>query len=59
MPGSGFGDTLSASVASIKSGQPQQWLGHNPLGRLAVVLILLMLISQAVTSLILSSSDIY
>ena len=59
VPGSGFGATLSSYVASIKSGQPQQWLGHNPLGRLAVVLMMLMLISQAVTGLIRAGTDIY
>ena len=59
VPGKGFGATLSSYLASVKSGKPQQWLGHNPLGRLAVTVMMLMLISQAVTGLIRAGTDIY
>jgi len=59
VPGRGFGAVLSAYVASIKSGRPQQFLGHNPLGRLAVVLLMLMLVAQAVTGLVRAGTDVY
>ncbi|PIW47365.1 MAG: cytochrome B [Zetaproteobacteria bacterium CG12_big_fil_rev_8_21_14_0_65_54_13] len=59
VPGRGFGAQLAAYVASIKSGRPQQFLGHNPLGRLAVVLLMLMLLSQAITGLVRAGTDVY
>jgi len=59
LPGTGFGNAVSAYIASIKRGEPQQFLGHNPLGRLAVIFLMLLLISQAVTGLIRAGTDIY
>ncbi len=59
LPGAGFGNTVSAYIASIRRGEPQQFLGHNPLGRLAVVFMMLLLMSQAVTGLIRAGTDIY
>jgi len=59
LPGTGFGNTVSSYIASIKRGEPQQFLGHNPLGRLAVVFLMLLLMSQAVTGLIRAGTDIY
>jgi len=58
-PGTAFTGTLSAYVASIKNGNPQQFLGHNPLGRLAVIFIMLLLIVQAGTGLIRAGTDVY
>lgn len=59
IPGKGFGTLLSSYIASIKSGHPQQFLGHNPLGRLAVVVLMLMLTTQAVTGLVRAGTDVY
>jgi len=59
LPGRGFASTLAAYRASIKCGKPQQFLGHNPLGRLAVICIMLLLMTQAVTGLIRAGTDIY
>ncbi|MEJ1338765.1 MAG: cytochrome b/b6 domain-containing protein [Candidatus Sedimenticola sp. (ex Thyasira tokunagai)] len=59
VPGKGFSATLSSYVSSVKSGEPQQWLGHNPLGRLAVVVIMLALVVMAVTGLVRAGTDIY
>lgn len=59
IPGKGFGATLSSYIASVKRGEPQQWLGHNPMGRLAVVALFSLLIFQAVTGLIRAGTDIY
>jgi len=59
LPGTSFPAVLSSYIASIKSGEPQQFLGHNPLGRLAVTLMMLMLITLAVTGLVRAGTDIY
>ncbi len=59
LPGAGFGNTVSAYIASIKCGEPQQFLGHNPLGRLAVIFLILLLMSQATTGLIRAGTDVY
>ncbi|MDX8404605.1 MAG: cytochrome b/b6 domain-containing protein [Mariprofundus sp.] len=59
IPGKGFGSQLAAYIASIKSGEPQQFLGHNPMGRLAVVLLMLLLVSQAATGLVRAGTDVY
>jgi len=59
LPGKGFATTLSSYIASIKSGEPQQFLGHNPMGRLAVIALFLLLITQATTGLIRAGTDIY
>lgn len=59
LPGKGFATALSGYLASIRSGEPQQFLGHNPLGRLAVTFLYLLLLTQAVTGLIRAGTDIY
>ena len=58
-PGRDYGATLKAYIASVKAGEPQQFLGHNPMGRLAVVVIMGSLIVMAVTGLVRASTDIY
>jgi len=59
LPGNGFGKTMSAYTASIKHGQRQQFLGHNPMGRLAVIAMMLLLLTQATTGLIRAGTDLY
>jgi len=59
LPGASFPAVLSSYITSIKSGKPQQFLGHNPLGRLAVTLMMLMLITLAITGLVRAGTDIY
>jgi len=59
LPGRGFGDAVTAYVASIKNGRRQQFLGHNPMGRLAVTFLMLMLMTQAATGLIRAGTDVY
>jgi len=59
LPGRGFGDVVAAYVASIKRGQKQQFLGHNPMGRLAVTFMMMLLIIMAVTGLIRAGTDVY
>jgi len=59
VPGKGYGNTLSGYLNSIKQGEPQQFLGHNPMGRLAVVVIMISLMVMAVTGLVRAGTDIY
>jgi len=44
---------------SLRQGEPQQFLGHNPPGRLAISLIYLLLLTLAVTGLVRAGTDIY
>lgn len=50
---------LQAYLGSMRSGEPRHYLGHNPLGRLMVFLLFLLLISQAVSGLVLAGTDLY
>lgn len=53
--GRGYGAALRAYIR----GDGTAWLGHNPLGRMAVTAMLLALLGQAVTGLVLAGTDIY
>lgn len=57
--GSGYLNELKSYIADIKAGRPRQYLGHNPLGRIAVTLLLLLLVVQAITGLVLAGTDIF
>lgn len=57
--GRGYINALRTYVAEFNAGQPRQYLGHNPLGRIAVTLLLLLLLSQAVTGLVLAGTDLF
>ena len=46
-------------LATSASGRSRSYLGHNPLGRLMVLLLLILLITQATTGLILTGTDLY
>ncbi|MCW9047143.1 MAG: cytochrome b/b6 domain-containing protein [Gammaproteobacteria bacterium] len=50
---------LGAYLRSLRSAEPRQYLGHNPLGRLMVLLLFVLLITQAITGLVLAGTDIY
>lgn len=57
--GRGYLARVRSYITGFRSGHPQQYLGHNPLGRLAVTLLLLLLTAQAVTGLVLAGTDIF
>ncbi len=57
--GRGYLTSLEAYVSAFLAGQPKHYLGHNPIGRLAVFVILLLLIFQAGTGLLLAGTDIF
>ncbi|MCW8841506.1 MAG: cytochrome b/b6 domain-containing protein [Gammaproteobacteria bacterium] len=55
----GYLSELGRYVQSLRRGEPRHYLGHNPLGRLMITLLLLLLASQAVTGLVLAGTDLY
>jgi cytochrome b len=57
--GKGYVRRLRSYGASFAAGNPQSYLGHNPLGRIAVTGLLLVMIVQASTGLLLAGTDIY
>ena len=59
LPGKGFAATLKGYMEAMKQGEPQTWAGHNPLGRLAVTFILLLMLVLSVSGLIRAGTDIY
>ncbi len=57
--GPGYPAALRAYTASFLSGEPQQYVGHNPLARLGVALLFLLLLIQVVTGLVLAGTDLF
>jgi cytochrome b len=57
--GHGYINEVSRYIADIRAGQSGQYIGHNPLGRVAVTLLLFLLLIQAVTGLVLAGTDIF
>lgn len=57
--GRGYLDEARAYVQSVRRGQPRPYLGHNPLGRLMVLALLVLLALQAVTGLVVAGTDLY
>jgi cytochrome b len=56
---SGFGIELKCYLRGLMSGTPANYLGHDPLGRLMVTLLLSLLITQAASGLVLAGTDLY
>ncbi|MCN4145077.1 MAG: cytochrome b/b6 domain-containing protein [Thiohalomonas sp.] len=59
IPGKGFMQSLQSYRVSLKAGNPQQFIGHNPLGKLAVTALFTLLIILAMSGLIRAGTDIY
>ena len=59
LPHKGFVSTVRQYLHSVKSGEPQQFIGHNPMGRLAITFILLLMLTMAITGLVRAGTDIY
>jgi Ni/Fe-hydrogenase 1 B-type cytochrome subunit len=57
--GVGYWRSLSSYVASLAAGRRQQFLGHNPLARISVSVLFLLLTIQAVSGLVLAGTDIF
>ncbi len=57
--GPGYLVALRAYTGSFLTGEPQQYVGHNPLARIAVALLFLLLLIQGVTGLVLAGTDLF
>lgn len=57
--GKGYFHAAGRYVSAFVAGRPEQYLGHNPVGRLSVTLMLFLLVVQAVTGLILAGTDLF
>ena len=57
--GAGYLTALRAYTASFLSGQPQQYVGHNPLARIGVSVLYLLLLVQLATGLIIAGTDLF
>ncbi len=56
---SGYFTDLKAEVAGLHRGETVRYLGHTPLGRVAVTVLFLVLLLQAATGLMLAGTDVY
>ncbi|UCH49303.1 MAG: cytochrome b/b6 domain-containing protein [Betaproteobacteria bacterium] len=57
--GKGYWSSVKNYSASLFSGRPSQYLGHNPLARISITLLFLLLAIQAVSGLVLAGTDIF
>ena len=55
----GYSSALKEFIAAEKTTNPKQYLGHNPLARLMVSLLFILLTTQAITGLVLAGTDVY
>jgi len=53
------GRRFLSDVKGYMAGEPKQYLGHNPLGRIAITVMMVSLLVMAVTGLIRAGTDIY
>ena len=57
--GNGYFHAVRSYIAAFIAGSPQHYLGHNPVGRLGVGILLLFLAIQAITGLVLAGTDLF
>ncbi|MEO8627486.1 MAG: cytochrome b/b6 domain-containing protein [Betaproteobacteria bacterium] len=57
--GPGYLATVRSYLTAFLTGSPQHYLGHNPVGRMSVALLLLLIAIQAVTGLVLAGTDLF
>jgi cytochrome b len=57
--GPGYWGALRAYIASFLSGEPQEYIGHNPAARLAIGVLFLLLLVQIATGLVLAGTDLF
>lgn len=57
--GKKYRESLMLFIKGIKDDDPALFLGHNPIARLMVTLLFLLLIAQAITGLVLAGTDLY
>jgi Ni,Fe-hydrogenase I cytochrome b subunit len=57
--GPGYWTALRGYTASFLSGEPQQYVGHNPLARFGISLLFLLLVIQLATGLVIAGTDLF
>lgn len=57
--GRGYAAQLAGELSAIREGRALNYIGHSPLGRIAVTVLLGALILQGTTGLILAGTDLY
>lgn len=57
--GKGYVRAVRNYVVSFISGKPEQYLGHNPIGKISVFVLFILLAVQAVTGLVLAGTDLF
>ncbi len=57
--GRGYFSALRGYVTSFVTGHPQQYLGHNPLGRLSMTAMFLLIVILAISGLLLAGTDLF
>jgi len=57
--GRGYAGKVREYAAGLLRGKPPAYKGHNPLGRIMVTTLLLLLTLQAVTGLVIAGTDLY
>ncbi|MFV0542406.1 MAG: cytochrome b/b6 domain-containing protein [Marinicella pacifica] len=57
--GRGYFAAVRSYIGSFIKGSPEFYIGHNPVGKIAILLLMLALIVQAVTGLVLAGTDVF
>jgi cytochrome b len=57
--GRGYGRRLAEFVSGLVAGRAPTYLGHNPLARIVLSTLLLLLLVQAATGLVIAGTDVY
>ena len=57
--GKGYLRAVRSYVAAFIAGPPEQYLGHNPVGRLGIAVLFLLLAIQVITGLVLAGTDLF
>ena len=57
--GKGYLHALRSYVTAFVSGPPENYLGHNPIGRIGVTVLLILITIQAVSGLVLAGTDLF
>lgn len=57
--GKGYFRAVRSYVAAFIAGPPEQYLGHNPVGRLGIAVLFLLLAIQVITGLVLAGTDLF
>tara|TARA_R110001583_G_scaffold141252_3_gene293377 strand:+ start:1365 stop:1895 length:531 start_codon:yes stop_codon:yes gene_type:complete len=57
--GKGYVQSVRNYASAFITGKPEYYLGHNPLGRLSVFVLFILMITQAITGLVLAGTDLF